>query len=145
MLVLRFERDGNRTCNDDLVTKILDAAHKEKWRGQAGIKQWAKETYGATLRSNRWGDWSSIAFKSDTDMNRFKEDFGIGHKLVVSVDHPLVVKFKAEISDRSDEIDQEDSELDWYSLTVGWALANGMTPDEAVGLGRYIRYHTDLG
>lgn len=56
----------------------------------------------------------------------------------------LTALFKAEASDRGAEIDPDD-EYDWYSLTIGWALAKGLTPDEAVKFSIYIRYSTELG
>jgi hypothetical protein len=55
----------------------------------------------------------------------------------------LTKLFKAEISDRSKSIDPE-NELDWYSLTIGWAIAHGELPSEAEMFSIYVRYHTDL-
>jgi hypothetical protein len=52
--------------------------------------------------------------------------------------------FKKEVHDMADEIDPDNS-LDWYSLTIGWAIAKGMTPDEAENFACVIRYETDLG
>lgn len=52
--------------------------------------------------------------------------------------------FKSEVRDLSVEIDPS-SELDWFSLTVGWAIAKGMNPDDAREFAVYIRYKTDLG
>jgi len=57
---------------------------------------------------------------------------------------PLQAKFKSEVSDRAAEIDPSD-EQDWFSLTLGWAIANGLSPDEAHSFASHIRYHTDLG
>ena len=56
----------------------------------------------------------------------------------------LVEAFKTECDDRGAQIDP-DNELDWFSLTVGWAIAKGLTPDEANELAIHIRYDTDLG
>jgi hypothetical protein len=52
--------------------------------------------------------------------------------------------FELEVSKNSLVIDPE-SELDWGSLTVGWALAKGMTSDQAHIFSSFIRYYTDLG
>ena len=42
----------------------------------------------------------------------------------------LIALFKKEIFDRSSEIDPSD-EQDWFSLGIGWAIAKGLSPDEA--------------
>ena len=52
--------------------------------------------------------------------------------------------FKAEVSDREKEVDP-DQEQDWFSLTLGWAIAKGMAPDEAHDFAIHIRYETELG
>jgi hypothetical protein len=52
--------------------------------------------------------------------------------------------FKTECHDRAAEIDPS-GEQDWFSLTLGWAIAKGMTPGEAHGFSIWIRYHTELG
>jgi hypothetical protein len=52
--------------------------------------------------------------------------------------------FKKEVSDRSHIIDPN-SELDWYALTLGWALAKGDSVEDAINFACYVRYHTDLG
>jgi hypothetical protein len=57
------------------------------------------------------------------------------------IDH--TEEFKNEVSDRASEIDPDDSQ-DWYSLTLGWALGKGASPDEAHEFARLIRYRTDL-
>jgi len=53
-------------------------------------------------------------------------------------------EFKIECSDRSEEVDPE-SEEDWHSLTLGWAIAKGLSPDDASTFANFIRYHTNLG
>lgn len=50
--------------------------------------------------------------------------------------------FKAEVCDRSKSIDP-DEEYDWYSLSLGWAIAKGMSPTKAHNFSTYVRY--DLG
>lgn len=52
--------------------------------------------------------------------------------------------FKKEVHDRAREIDPE-SERDWLSLTIGWAIAKGEPPAGAYAFACHIRYHTDLG
>ncbi len=52
--------------------------------------------------------------------------------------------FKEECHDKAKEIDPA-NEHDWYSLTLGWALAKGMEPKKAQIFAIYIRYETDLG
>jgi hypothetical protein len=71
-----FKRENALTV-DPLMDKIRAAARAEKWAGVAGFKEWAKETYRATLRAGKYDDWTSISFKTEQDMNRFKEHFGV--------------------------------------------------------------------
>jgi len=52
--------------------------------------------------------------------------------------------FKTEVYDRRVEIDSN-NEQDWYSLTLGWAIAKGLNPANANEFALYIRYDTDLG
>lgn len=52
--------------------------------------------------------------------------------------------FKTECSDRSDEIDK-DQELHWLALTVGWAIAKGISIPDAHDFASYIRHSTNLG
>lgn len=52
--------------------------------------------------------------------------------------------FKEKVSSRDDEVDPE-AELDWFSLTVGFALADGKEPHDAREFALHIRYHTNLG
>ena len=37
------------------------------------------------------------------------------------------------------------SDVDWHSLTFGWAIAKGLSPEDAYEFADYIRYDTDLG
>jgi hypothetical protein len=57
---------------------------------------------------------------------------------------PLIAQFKSEVADRASQVDQYD-EHDWRSLTVGWAVAKGLPPEEANDFALYVRYETDLG
>lgn len=56
----------------------------------------------------------------------------------------LEIQFKTEISDRAVLIDP-DQEEDWKSLTLGWAIAKGLTPKQAQDFALHIRYETELG
>ena len=71
-----FKRENNFTV-DPLMDRIRKVAKTEGWVGMAGFKDWAKETYSATLRSGKYDDWTSISFKTEQDLNRFKEHFGV--------------------------------------------------------------------
>jgi len=48
-------------------------------------------------------------------------------------------EFRKEVLDRVKQID-ESEEQDWYSLTLGWAIAKGLTPGKAHDWSRYARY-----
>ncbi len=56
----------------------------------------------------------------------------------------LTKMFKAEVHDRAAEIDPN-NEHHWLTLTYGWALAKGLSPEQARKFASYIRYRTDLG
>jgi hypothetical protein len=56
---------------------------------------------------------------------------------------PFLDLFKQEVSDRSSDIDPSNSE-NWFSLTLGWAIAKGFDPVEAQLFATYVRYNTDL-
>lgn len=66
MYSIKFDSDGNGS----LIDAIRTAAKADRWTTMVGFKQWAKEKYNATLRT-------SIYFKNEQDMNRFKIDFGV--------------------------------------------------------------------
>jgi hypothetical protein len=55
-----------------------------------------------------------------------------------------IMSFKREVSDRAHEIDPN-NEQDWFSLTLGWAIARGFSPEAAHEFASFIRYKTDLG
>jgi len=56
----------------------------------------------------------------------------------------LEALFKVEVHDKAAEVDPGQEE-DWRSLTLGWALAKGLTPEEAHEFSFHIRYNTELG
>lgn len=56
----------------------------------------------------------------------------------------LAKQFEEEVHSKASEVDPS-SEQDWYSLTLGWAIAKGLTPEQAHEFANHIRYHTDLG
>ena len=62
---------------DQIVSKMRQAARSEGWALSAGFKEWAKETYNATLRQGKHDDWTSITFKTEHDFTRFKDHFGV--------------------------------------------------------------------
>ena len=72
-----FKRDKNGLTIDPLVDKIRVAARAEGWTRMVGFKDWAQETYNATLRAGKYDDWTSISFDTEQDMNRFKQHFGV--------------------------------------------------------------------
>lgn len=51
----------------------------------------------------------------------------------------LVQKFKTEITTRAKEIDPGE-EIDWFSMSLGWAIANGLTITEAHQFSIWLRY-----
>ena len=61
-----------------------------------------------------------------------------------SLQSELIKQFAVECHDRGSEIDP-DNERDWLSLTLGWALAKGLTPSQAHDFALHIRYQTNLG
>jgi ribonuclease D len=72
-----FKRECGLTV-DPLMDRIRIAARAEGWAGMAGLKQWAKETCNATLRTNKYRDrWTSISFRSEEDLKKFKQHFGV--------------------------------------------------------------------
>ncbi len=56
----------------------------------------------------------------------------------------LTKQFKVEVHDRAKKIDPH-NEYDWTGLTLGWAIAKGLSPLDATEFATYIRYDTDLG
>lgn len=56
----------------------------------------------------------------------------------------LLPAWKVEVYDRKDEIDPS-SEQDWYSLTLGWAIAKGLEPAKAYEFANWVRYNTRYG
>lgn len=49
----------------------------------------------------------------------------------------LELLFKNEIHDRASQIDEACTQ-DWFSLTLGWAIAKGLQPDDAHEFTNYI-------
>ena len=72
-----FKRDKNGYTIDPLMDAIRSAAIAEGWSRMVGFKEWAKETYNATLRAGMYDDWTSISFKTEQDLNKFKQHFGV--------------------------------------------------------------------
>ncbi len=53
-------------------------------------------------------------------------------------------EFAVEVQAWDNDIDPDNAE-DWYSMTVGWALAKGDKPSDAHHVARHIRYKSGLG
>lgn len=58
----------------------------------------------------------------------------------------LIEKFKAEVHDKLCVPDCDDryEEVHFRDLTCGWALAQGMSPEDAFDFAMHVRYNTDL-
>lgn len=56
----------------------------------------------------------------------------------------LVELYRKECHLRKLSFDLDDS-LDWFSLTVGWAIARGLEPKEAWNFAIHIRYEAEMG
>ena len=56
-----------------------------------------------------------------------------------TLEDPIVRRFKTEISDQAQLIDGAQKE-DWKSLTLGWALGQGMPIKEARSFAFWIRH-----
>jgi hypothetical protein len=61
---------------------------------------------------------------------------------------PLLEEFREDVNAYSEVIDPG-AEYDWHDLTLGWALAKGLSPNRdqptgAAAFARYVRYHTDM-
>jgi hypothetical protein len=61
-----------------------------------------------------------------------------------AMNEELIELFKTECHDRASQIDPDNSQ-DWKSLTLGWAIAKGLSPDDAWDFALHIRYKTELG
>jgi len=55
----------------------------------------------------------------------------------------LIQTFQNEVNEKASEIDPT-QEQDWFSLTLGWAIAKGLNPTEAYDFALRIRYNTNL-
>lgn len=56
----------------------------------------------------------------------------------------ITTQFEDEVHNKCDKIDPENNE-DWRSITIGFALGKGKSPEFAVDFATFIRYHTTLG
>ena len=72
-----FKRDSYGNTIDPLMDRIREAAKAEGWTRMVGFKDWAKENYNATLRAGLYDDWTSITFKTEQDLTKFKQHFGV--------------------------------------------------------------------
>lgn len=51
----------------------------------------------------------------------------------------LLPLFKSEICDQAQAIDP-DEEMDWHAMSIGWAMAKGLSINEAGWFAGYVRY-----
>lgn len=51
----------------------------------------------------------------------------------------LLKEFHTQVSDKEDAIDPGSAE-DWHSIAIGWALAKGLVPLEALDFAWKVRY-----
>lgn len=84
---IRFKGD-----DDPLMEQIRTAARSEGWSGMLGFKDWARETYGATLRSGKYDDWTSISFKTQQQMDQFRQDFSVLESPIIINPMPIFQK-----------------------------------------------------
>jgi hypothetical protein len=63
--------------SDQLIDQVRAAARAEGWTGTAGFKEWARETFKGTLRSGSHSEWTSISFRTEDGLNKFKLHFKI--------------------------------------------------------------------
>jgi len=56
----------------------------------------------------------------------------------------LEEQFENEVDNLAEQVDPND-EQDWGSLTLGWALGKGLSPEDANDFADHIRWDTDLG
>lgn len=54
----------------------------------------------------------------------------------------LLKQFHDEISLKASEVD-EASNQDWFSLSLGWAIAKGLSPEKAHEFSIFLRYDLD--
>jgi hypothetical protein len=78
--------------------------------------------------------------KNERDIEQSRAEL---HASIAAMDK-LIRKWKRQVYDRAKLIDPS-NEQDWYSLCLGWAIAQGLTPEQADIFAIYIRYHTDFG
>lgn len=50
---------------DNAVELIRKEARAAGWVGTLGMKDYAKQTYGANLSLNRWGEWQKVSIKDE--------------------------------------------------------------------------------
>ena len=55
----------------------------------------------------------------------------------------LLALFQSEVHDRADRVDPA-GEQDWFSLTLGWAIAKGLSPESAHDFAIHVRHKTNL-
>ena len=62
----------------------------------------------------------------------------------MKINIPLMALYKAEVHDRTEEIDP-DLMQDFFSLSLGWAIAKGLSISDAQEFALQVQYNTDMG
>ena len=81
---INFNRQDNT-----LLEQMRAESRTQRWAGTAGFKTWAKQAHRGTLRTNRYGDQTSISFKTQQDLDEFKRHFGVASE-TVALQPPVV-------------------------------------------------------
>lgn len=72
-----------------------------------------------------------------------EENYFQDSQLELEREYQLLYEFLNEVSNNAEDIDP-DQELDWESLTVGWAVAKGIPTEEARSFAIRVRYRSSL-
>jgi len=56
----------------------------------------------------------------------------------------ITIQFKSHVHNLAKQVDPQNDE-DWQSLSIGFALGKGKSPEYAREFAMYLRYNTDLG
>ena len=67
--------DSGEYSYGPVLAAVRVAAREQRYTGTAGIKEFCKEEYNATLRTNQYGDWTSLTFNTSNGYDKFCRDF----------------------------------------------------------------------
>lgn len=65
---------GTVVYESPVLQRIRTEAKAQGWSTMAGIKEYCKTTYGATLRSGSDNNWTSVTFDSEEQFQQFLGD-----------------------------------------------------------------------